>query len=193
MEPVASFTDAQRVLRSLQSRLADIEAEILGYLPLAGGEMSGDISLATHDLLNVGAITGLPWSNWTPALTASITNPNIGSTGTALGAYVRIGSLLVGHGRISFGGTGIANGSGNYLVSLPENASTAITGQSLGSGVVFDASSARYNFQLERSGANTAFLVYHNPGANNVVTGAAPVATFVAGDRIQYWFAYQGA
>jgi len=46
------------------------------------GTTSGQV-LTAATLNTIGAV----WETWTPALTASTTNPNLGTTGTSVGRY----------------------------------------------------------------------------------------------------------
>lgn len=70
------------------------------------------------DYLVLGAVgTGLV--AWTPALTCSTTNPNLGTTGTATGWYHTNGALVEAWGSFIWGGTGVTAGSGNYRISMP--------------------------------------------------------------------------
>lgn len=64
---------------------------------------------------------------YTPALTASVTNPNLdiydpdinpGGTGSATGKYVRHGNLVYAIGDLQFGAAATA-GNGTYRISLP--------------------------------------------------------------------------
>lgn len=59
-----------------------------------------------------------PWTDYKVALTASITNPDIGPTGTALGRYRQFGKLVIVRIDIR-ADEDSTNGSGNYGVSLP--------------------------------------------------------------------------
>ena len=54
-----------------------------------------------------------------PTLTATTTNPNLGTTGSSVGWYSRVGDLVYFQFVLTFGGTGIAQGSGTYQISLP--------------------------------------------------------------------------
>lgn len=56
---------------------------------------------------------------YTPLLTAATTNPNLGATGTTVGRFLSIDNLVLAWGNISWSGTGVAQGSGSYRISLP--------------------------------------------------------------------------
>lgn len=58
------------------------------------------------------------WTSYTPLLTASTTNPTLGTGSLATGAYALWGDAVYYLFRFRFG-TGAAAGSGTYRVSLP--------------------------------------------------------------------------
>jgi hypothetical protein len=71
--------------------------------------------------------TGLKWNNdawisFTPTLTASTTNPTLGTGSNRLGYYTQIGKLIIYAFEVRFGSSGASAGSGNYRISLPVTA-----------------------------------------------------------------------
>lgn len=68
---------------------------------------------------------------YTPQIKGSTANPNLGSTGSATGRYVIAGKLLVVEAAFVFNGTGIATGSGQATITLPD----VVTPSSLSSHV----------------------------------------------------------
>ena len=71
---------------------------------------------------------GFPqWFAYTPAITGSVSNPNIGSTGTITGRFTLIGKTVHFEVQVTVGGSSIAVGSGLYRISLPINANTTYT------------------------------------------------------------------
>src|SRR5262245_2307147 len=81
------------------------------------------------------------WSSYTPQLTASSSNPTLGSGSVQNGRFTQIGKLIIVHIRVHFGSSGAAAGSGTYFISVP------VTGtffeenfQTIGSGNLFDSS-----------------------------------------------------
>jgi hypothetical protein len=76
--------------------------------------------LVTGEVLTAATMNsiGASWETWTPALTASTTNPTLGSGSTATGRYTRINKLVVATFTIVFGSSPNA-GSGTYRISLP--------------------------------------------------------------------------
>lgn len=67
------------------------------------------------------------WTSYTPVLTASTTNPTLGTGSTQAGAYTQIGKTVHFRARIVFGSSGVNAGSGYYAVSLPVAAKSAVT------------------------------------------------------------------
>jgi len=65
-----------------------------------------------------GSFSITPWTTYTPILTATGTNPNLGD-GSATGRYQAVGGTIFGEIRIIAGVTGFSRGSGTYRVSLP--------------------------------------------------------------------------
>lgn len=66
-------------------------------------------------------------STYTPAITGSGGNPNLGTTGTAEGRWTLWGGKWCTYrGAIQWGGTGVTAGSGQYLISLPFTSSPSI-------------------------------------------------------------------
>lgn len=65
-----------------------------------------------------GSFEITPWTTYTPVLTATGTNPNLGD-GSATGRYMVVGATIFGEIRIIAGVTGFNRGSGTYRVSLP--------------------------------------------------------------------------
>jgi len=89
-------------------------------------------------------LTTHPIQTYTPALTASTTNPNLGTGGTLIGKYYKIFDQIYTWGEIRFG-TGASIGSGVYRISLPFRAKTNISVGNpftypipVGSGALFD-------------------------------------------------------
>lgn len=83
---------------------------------------------------------GNSWTTYTPALTASTSNPTLGTGSLRDGAWTRYGKMIEIRGAIKFGSSGAAAGSGTYRVSLPFTAKTLSVGRHVGSAYAFDAS-----------------------------------------------------
>jgi hypothetical protein len=94
---------------------------------------------STIDLSISGAVSTGPsdqaWTSYTPAFTASITNP---TNWTASGRYTQMGKLVVAKFTI-VAGAGVTAGSGVYQFGLPVNAAQTIAMGSF-SGYCYDSS-----------------------------------------------------
>ena len=91
------------------------------------------------DVVENMSVIGGAWTSWSPALTATTTNPNIGTTGSALGHYVQVGKTVWFNAVIQTGGSSIAGGTGDYRLSIPvtaKNSGSALV--TAGNGFVFD-------------------------------------------------------
>jgi hypothetical protein len=76
---------------------------------------------------------------YSPSLTATTTNPNLGADGTTAGTYLELpGGFILGYFTIVFSGAGAAAGTGTYLVSLPVALDTTFHSSSIGGGTVHD-------------------------------------------------------
>lgn len=71
------------------------------------------------DLLVIATQGAAPWQAYTPTLTASTTDPTLGTGSSRIGRYRRVGRALQVYGSIQFGTSGAAAGSGTYRVGLP--------------------------------------------------------------------------
>lgn len=132
------------------------------------------------------------WTGYTPPLTATVTNPTIGSSGQIqTGAYVRIGRTIIGWARLKFGTVGPAAGSGVYMVGLPVAASSsAVNNASVGAGHLFDNSAAAR--QIQNSFCNTATTVLFIVEGFEIASDSVPWV-WAAGDEIIVNFAYEAA
>jgi hypothetical protein len=68
---------------------------------------------------------GTSWTTYTPQLTASTTNPTLGSGSVAQGRWQRAGRIIACQFYIKFGSSGTAQGVGLYRVSLPVTSAPA--------------------------------------------------------------------
>lgn len=123
----------------------DLYVESAARLP-GSGNQKGQRAIA----LDTGAEhrwTGTTWraegvtSDFTPTLTAVTTNPTLGTGAITTGRWVERDGWVTYQYRIRFGTSGVAAGSGTYLISLPVPPSTAWANRSVGTGVISDASS----------------------------------------------------
>ena len=132
------------------------------------------------------------WTAYTPALTASSSNPTLGTGSEATGTYIRNGRTIHGKAFIKFGTSGTAAGSGEYRVSLPVAARTGTEDiVILGACTIFDdpGSILVGTFHYTPS-SGTYGRIYIEGGS--VVTEASPFA-WAASDFITVEFTYEAA
>lgn len=176
---------------------------------------SGDIDIGASDDITVGATDDLnlnfanlflngtealvgAWATYTPALTASSSNPTLGTGSSATGSYCRIGRLIVGKIRIIFGTSGAAAGSGSYRVSLPAPANVSdVANPRIGQAQLYDASGNVAALPILYIPAAGTYFEMTYPagwptGTPTTVTNAAPW-TWANNDAIEAYFAYQAA
>ena len=142
---------------------------------------------------------GAAWETYTPVLTASTTNPTLGSGSVVSGKYTQINKLVVANFSFTFG-TGATAGSGNYIISMPITAKTtsqAFTQNELGWILLRDASTASAGFAYPYISTATTFLLAYQPPTYYVtalsnVTNAAPW-TWAASDTISGQIIYEAA
>lgn len=115
------------------------------------------------------------WTFYTPSLTASVTNPTLGTGSVIQGLYRVIDDLVNLSFYVQFGTSGVNPGDGEYRLSLPSGfpASTgSLTAWFIGGGVAFDWSVAarRELFQVELFNSTTmkfhlkdATMFHNNP------------------------------
>ena len=89
--------------------------------------------------------------SYTPALTASTTDPSRGTGGfpEATGFYSQNGNIVTGYARVAAGNTSVTAGSGTYRISLPVTCKMGtFTGRGVvvGSAYYTDASAPTVNY-----------------------------------------------
>lgn len=97
---------------------------------------------------------------YTPSLTATATNPNLGDTGTATGWWQRNGHFISGGAIFQFSGSGVSGGTGLYQISLPfdADASAMIINTAFGQASVLGAALLRDNSTSANSTTGICFL-----------------------------------
>lgn len=116
---------------------------------------------------------------YTPVLTASTTNPTLGTGAVVTGSYCVIGDMVHYIAYIKFGTSGVSAGSGEYYVSLPVSASTSGASQyNLGTGYILALSPVYgyswYGLAAERQTATTCSMFTTIGEQSEIVTGAFP-------------------
>lgn len=132
------------------------------------------------------------WTAYTPALTATTTNPTLGTGSTAAGRYQRVGRSIWGQLNVKFGTSGTAAGSGTYRLSLPVTARSNTFAEVCGSGYILDASASDLRFCLLRIVGTTIAEIYFTAVTNFFVTHAVPWA-WTINDEFNFSFLYEAA
>jgi hypothetical protein len=129
---------------------------------------------------------------YTPALTATTTNPTLGTDSTVTGIWHRSGHLLSVWVKIVFGSSGVIAGSGSYRVSLPFDVDLSIypTLVVLGSGFAIDSGTNANREVLVPVTNDATTLRLNLDGAHGTqVTEAAPF-TWAANDHLSVCVQY---
>ena len=150
------------------------------------GTTSGQV-LTAATLNTIGAA----WETWTPTLTASTTNPNLGSTGTASGRYARINKIVIGNAQFTFNGAGIAAGLGFYFCSLPITAQGA--GLMAGSSLAIDVSTFASTINLCQTDTVNRLIGVGTGGGGLAASIQNSTYVWAAGDFIRFNFCYEAA
>lgn len=145
----------------------------------------------------VGAFT-----SYTPTLTASTTNPTLGTGSAAAGYYKRVGRMVFGYCEITFGSSGAAAGSGYYGILMPVEPVNRT--QPIGVGFAVDSSdnsraiaaTASFAPSLWATSTKKAVIVITNPAGSGFLTSANPVGaaapwTWSNSDSIALNFHYE--
>lgn len=128
--------DSDSTLYSTTSR-ASVPLRLLARLrstqATAGTWAAVPTEIATPPFAGWGSTTETPWVKFTPAWTASVSNPSIGD-GNLTGYWKRIGDTLFSRGYIAVGSTTSA-GSGDYSFGLPSGLTIDTTKLTTGSDI----------------------------------------------------------
>ena len=135
------------------------------------------------------------WAAWTPTLTATTTNPTLGTGGSATGRYVQNPDKTVNaSGIILFGSSGVAAGSGEYLIALPVARNASAIGQVMGTAVLYDDSAGKFMpcamYLSDSTHARIANDSYSVAGL--IVSNSVP-QVWAANDAIIFTLMYEGA
>lgn len=131
------------------------------------------------------------WTPYTPAWTASTTNPVLGN-GTITGRYMKLGRIVFCNINLTTGST-TTYGSGDYGFSLPATAAAAgiaVVGQAHLLGV------SRWAGQMViSSGASTTAPFFSDSATNPRLTWMSPTKpeTHAAGAQLRVSFTYESA
>ncbi len=150
------------------------------------GTTSGQV-LTAATLNTIGAA----WESWTPVLSASVTNPNLGTTSTKDGKYCRINKTIIAQANFTFNGTGITAGAGFYKCSLPFPAIAAAP--TVGSVVAIDVSTFASTVNIVGLDTTTLAIGYGTGGASLAASIQATTYVWAAGDILRWFMIYEAA
>ena len=150
------------------------------------GTTSGQV-LTAATLNTIGAV----WETWTPVLTGSTTNPNLGSTGTATGRYARVNKIVIAQAQFVFNGAGIAAGSGFYKCSLPITAQAANPAN--GTALAIDVSSFATTANVTYLDTTSLVVGVGSGGAGFAASIGSTTYVWAAGDIIRFFICYEAA
>ena len=131
---------------------------------------------------------GAAWETWTPAITASTTNPTLGTGGGTSGRYGRINKTVFGNLLIAFGTSGTAQGTGFYFVSLPVTAQGS--GAPIGVGTMLDSSTSTLRNCVAVLDSTSRMALWLDNTTNFAVAATNPW-TWSANDFIRVTFQYE--
>lgn len=134
---------------------------------------------------------GTAWTSYTPTLTATTTNPTLGTGSVRTGSYTQEGKKVTYRGTVKFGTSGVAAGSGFYEVSLPVAAVSLSNSRQQGTVTAWDNSAG--NFEdgaiFVETGATTKARL---SVGGLVATNSAPW-TWAASDQFDFTIVYEAA
>lgn len=145
----------------------------------SGRLLATDLNTYVRDQLNH---IGGSWPAYSPALTASVTNPALGATGQAVGAAHTTGKTCRWRAAFSWAGAGASAGSGDYEVWLP--ATPTGTFPVLGQGYAYFGGSW-YTVILDPLSGTKARLIAQGIGAIGSAQGAGAGAVLAVGGRYE--------
>jgi hypothetical protein len=149
--------------------------------------MTAGLAAALQKLSDDLAIIGSPWASYTPAWTASSSNPSLGN-GTISGSYLQINKTVLFR-VVLFAGSTTTFGSGTYRLSLPVTA--------MNSAEIINASVHLYDSSASahQSGVATyvsASVIQFFSASSGQVNPTTPW-TWANGDSIQVAGSYEAA
>jgi hypothetical protein len=161
------------------------------YIDSTTHHLSRTNSSGTEVDIETGA--GISYTAWTPALTASSSNPTLGSGSNAQGRYFKTGKFVHAYGSINFGSSGVAAGSGVYWISTPVTMRTSVNADmnQIGMAYLFDSSASALRVVNLRYTTTTTVTML-NISTNADVTNAVPW-TWAASDALIFQMTFEAA
>lgn len=166
-----------------------------------GSPVEGQMIVETDtDLVQI--YTGAAWkraldfgafTNWTPSIISSGTQPVLGTGSSTLGRYVQLGNLVIAWFTIQWGSSGVNAGSGIYGFNMPVLANDG--SQVVGQLWMTDNSTGFGKHGVLLDTSTTNFQAYCLTGVNDDVTqiGATVPWTWAASDLIAGFVMYEAA
>jgi hypothetical protein len=133
------------------------------------------------------------WVSYTPTLTATTTNPSIGTGATAVGRYTQIGKLICYYGKIILG-TSASAGTGNWVLDLPVTAATTVASPRIGYWTVTQTTAGNGMFVAFAATSTTMQSRYPASwplGASTVVSNST--GTWASGSELNWQVFYEAA
>lgn len=160
--------------------------------------MANPFPFVASTVLTAAQLNGIgEWTSYTPILTATTTNPTLGTGSSSVGSYARIQNFIFYRFVITFGTSGVNAGVGTYRISLPVAASgtTNFTENPLGTTLFTDSSlGGNYFCSAWISDVNNLSPIYQtgfNGSVNNI--GAANPVIPAANDVLSGFVTYRAA
>lgn len=159
---------------------------------------------APGDVLTAAAMNSIgdAWTSYgsTASFTAATTSPTLGTGGTWTAYYSQINKVVRVRGRIVWGSTGRALGTGNYYIALPVTAKSdqPTVGQIVGQTFYLDFGGLVYPGQILFDTTSRCSLWYTGDTGLDVinmnqVSSTQYPHTVGNGDLIDFTFTYEAA
>lgn len=135
------------------------------------------------------------WQDYTPVWTTTTGTPSVGSTGSLIGRYKKIGVTVVALVVANFNGTGISGGStGGWNFSVPFTAAAVANARWTGAAYLRDSSASstgHFNGICAMDQGASTFTIFEASGHLQ----AQPTAPFTpaAGDQVVAQIEYEAA
>lgn len=153
--------------------------------------VGGAISAAAFGVPSASELQALAsaWTAYTPALTATTTNPTLGTGAIQTGRYTQIGKFCVVRAQVTMGTSGFVAGSGSYLISLPVTPQVGAFSV-VGTGWFFDSSATTYTPVIARTNSTGLLIEFIYPatwpnGAATNISATTPVVP-AASDQLGF-------
>jgi hypothetical protein len=148
---------------------------------------AGDLADSVRDVVD---FLEAGWTAYTPTLTATVTNPTLGTGSSVSGFYKRIGKTVFWRAVIQAGSAAVAAGSGTYSLSLPPIlASTNQSNRVKGYGLIKDSATVAAT-AVAYSSSQTAVNMW---GSNSTSIVAGALSGVIANRSYEFSGQYEAA